>query len=251
MRTGSYALSKAVWMAVKQLQAGLSTFSPAVTIKLKKPNGELCTTDAENAEVFAGHFGKVLNIDTPFDHTVLALIKQRPVRGDLDDAPDMTEVAKAIRKMRNNKAAGDSVPVEYLKAILDSPATFDLFMDVINDFWLCNITPEEWNVLRLKVLPKKGDLSNVGKWRGIFLMDVACKVISKIVTDRLATILAEFGMEAQNGFMSGRGCSDGIFLLFQALDQTAGALPGHLGSANRPCQGISVGTSRWTLGGAV
>ena len=61
--------SKAVWMAVKQLKAGLSTFSPAVTIKLKKPNGEFCTTDAENAEVFAGHFGKVLNIDTPFSTT--------------------------------------------------------------------------------------------------------------------------------------------------------------------------------------
>jgi len=34
---------------------------------------------------------------------------------------------------------------------------------------------------------------------------------------RLSSILAEFGMEAQNGFMPGRGTTDGIFLLYQAL----------------------------------
>ena len=49
------------------------------------------------------------------------------------------------------------------------------------------------------------------------MMDIVCKIVSKVMERRLNSILLVHGMEAQNGFMGGRGTTDGIFLLYQAL----------------------------------
>ena len=48
-------------------------------------------------------------------------------------------------------------------------------------------------------------------------MDSVCKLISKILQQRLDKILIEHGLECQNRFMGGRGTTDGISILYQAL----------------------------------
>ena len=48
-------------------------------------------------------------------------------------------------------------------------------------------------------------------------MDSVCKLVSKILQQRLDKILIEHGLECQNGFMGGRGTTDGISILYQAL----------------------------------
>ena len=76
---------------------------------------------------------------------------------------------------------------------------------------------KEWVTMRLKMLPKKGDLHDLNNWRGIMLLDAASKLVSMIIANRLDRVLKEEGLEAQNGFTGGRGCSDGSFSLRQAL----------------------------------
>ena len=75
----------------------------------------------------------------------------------------------------------------------------------------------EWVTMRLKMLPKKGDLHDLSNWRGIMLQDAASKLVSMIIASRLDRVLKEEGLEAQSGFAGGRGCSDGSFSLRQAL----------------------------------
>jgi len=65
--------------------------------------------------------------------------------------------------------------------------------------------------MRLKMLPKKGDLRNLNNWRGIMLLDAASKIIPMVISGRLQRLLKEVGIEEQNGFMGGRGGSDGVF----------------------------------------
>ena len=76
---------------------------------------------------------------------------------------------------------------------------------------------KEFARMRLKLLPKKGDLRDLNNWRGIMLLDAASKIISMIINDRLQRLLKEVGIEEQNGFSGGRGCSDGSFCIRQAL----------------------------------
>jgi len=76
---------------------------------------------------------------------------------------------------------------------------------------------QEFARMRLKMLPKKGDLRDLNNWRGIMLLDAASKILSMIINNRLQRLLKEIGMEEQNGFSSGRGCTDGSFCIRQAL----------------------------------
>jgi len=63
---------------------------------------------------------------------------------------------------------------------------------------------EEWLAARLKLLPKKGDLTQCKNWRGICLLDVASKVLSSILVQRMQTVLKELGLEMQTGFTPDR-----------------------------------------------
>jgi hypothetical protein len=70
---------------------------------------------------------------------------------------------------------------------------------------------DEWLVARLKLLPKKGDLTLCKNWRGISLLDVASKVMSSILVKRMQEVLKEHGLELQSGFTPDRGTIDGLF----------------------------------------
>ena len=82
---------------------------------------------------------------------------------------------------------------------------------------------DEWLAGRLKVLPKKGDLSDPNSWRGIMLLDAAGKILSSIVSARLQGLLAEEGAEDGDG----GGCASG-FVCGESCDRSAtGARTSH------------------------
>ena len=69
----------------------------------------------------------------------------------------------------------------------------------------------EWDVARLVLLPKKGDLSFCKNWRGICLLDVASKIFSSMLVRRMQVVMEEEGMDEQAGFRALRGIIDGLF----------------------------------------
>ena len=88
---------------------------------------------------------------------------------------------------------------------------------IVVDFWESEIAPAEWEVGLLKILAKKGDLSDPGNYRGIMLLETAYKIIAIILHDRLRPIQEGLDMEPQCGFCSGRGCTDCVFTVKIAL----------------------------------
>ena len=75
----------------------------------------------------------------------------------------------------------------------------------------------EWSEARLKLLPKKGDLSQCKNWRGICLLDIASKIFSNVLVARLQNAQEALGMEAQCGFRGERGTIDGLWNIAVAL----------------------------------
>jgi hypothetical protein len=69
----------------------------------------------------------------------------------------------------------------------------------------------EWDVARLVLLPKKGDLSFCKNWRGICLLDVASKIFSSMLVRRMQVVMEEEGMDEQAGFRALRGIIYGLF----------------------------------------
>ncbi|MGH3055908.1 MAG: RNA-directed DNA polymerase, partial [Gaiellaceae bacterium] len=78
--------------------------------------------------------------------------------------------------------------------------------------------PAEWHEIALKLIPKKGNLQLPQNWRPICLIDVLLKVQNAIIAHRLDMHLASgIGIAEQNGFTTGRGCTDGTAALKMAL----------------------------------
>lgn len=65
-------------------------------------------------------------------------------------------------------------------------------------------------------LLKKGDVSNCKKWRGIMLLSVTFKVLSRIILTRIT----EKVEKKQAGFRIGKSCADQIFTIRQVIEQS-------------------------------
>ena len=59
------------------------------------------------------------------------------------------------------------------------------FFKICSEYFNDELDIEEWKIGNLKILPKKGDLSNSNNWRGINLLDVVSNLISIVLTIRL------------------------------------------------------------------
>ena len=209
--------TKAAWDNVKLLKKGLSKVKPITTKQMKKPDGSLCKSPEENATVFKEHFEKLYGNEANFDESVLELLPQRPVFKNCDGIPSDDEIRTAVSKLKN-KAPGESgLMSQSLKCLVDSPELFDVLKSIIIDFWVSESVPEEWNIGRLNILPKKGDLSLPKNYRGIMLLENAYKIIAIILHNRLLPIEESLDHESQSGFRPGRGCMDAVFTIKSAI----------------------------------
>jgi hypothetical protein len=92
------------WKAIKEISTGFNGHhKKAVTIKMKKPNGEYATNDSENAEVFKNHFKKLYNMDCTYDPTVIEEIPINQIKESLADTITKQEIQKALSKMNYKK----------------------------------------------------------------------------------------------------------------------------------------------------
>jgi hypothetical protein len=118
--------------------------------------------------------------------------------------------------MKNRKAPGiTGAPAELFKAM--DGETLGIFHDFAVEFWTTDLDLEAFHTVMLKLLPKKGDLSDPNSWRGIALLDLLSKIISSIITTRLNNHLSHFNRDDQNGFTPGRGCADALAALKMSL----------------------------------
>ena len=217
MRGGSASPGE-IWTAVKELAAGMDKSKPVLASLFRKPDG-IMSTPEENSNTVQKHFTSVYDAKTNMDRTVLDEIKQRPVRIEFDVVPSDEEIHVAIRRAKDNKACGDSkIPAEFWKALASREDSFALVRDNIHDIWYKG-SPEECQIGRLKILPKKGDLHDLNNWRGIMLLESMAKLMSIILDTRLQQVVDTEGQEGQNGFRPARGTIDGIFSLKIALQK--------------------------------
>ena len=188
---------------------------PSIPVKDKQghpifdPNGQ--------GERWKEHFEELLNRPPPDNPPDIL-----PARRDLDidvEAPTKDEIEYALGLLKNNKAAGpDQIPPEALKA--DIPTTVELLHSLFEKVWKEGKVPQDWKDGHLIKLPKKGDLSNCGNYRGITLLSIPGKVFSRILLERMKYSVDEALRENQAGFRKGRSCTDHIATLRIILEQS-------------------------------
>ena len=112
---------------------------------------------------------------------------------NINNPISISEIKDTVLSMKNNKAPGpDGIPIEFYKALFcdsedeNTPSKAQLCLEIIfNKIWNGSF-PKHWNSAAIVSIPKKGDLSDCNNYRGISLINVGLKIISKIVTTRIS-----------------------------------------------------------------
>jgi hypothetical protein len=112
----------------------------------------------------------------------------------------------------------DNVPPEVLKEDLD--VTIELLHPLFVKIWRTGVVPDDWKKGLLVKLPKKGDVTNCKNWRGITLLSVTSRILSRLVLNRVKICIEERLRREQAGYQSKRSCIDQINILRIIIEQS-------------------------------
>ncbi|KAK4390427.1 hypothetical protein Sango_2106000 [Sesamum angolense] len=122
-----------------------------------------------------------------------------------------TEVKAAVFHISDNKAPG---PDGYTSCFFKNAWNIvgDLVCRVVMDFFRSRRMLRQLNHTIIALVPKYGHSSSVAYYRPIPCCNVICKVITKIIADRLSPSLEHLIDSSQVAFVGGRNITDNIFL---------------------------------------
>jgi hypothetical protein len=138
--------------------------------------------------------------------------------GNHSGPPTEHEISKAIDRLGSGKAPGaDSLPPDLFKAL-----KVPLASRMVSDFaaiWPTQrvagqaVFPDlhsqgifqSWQDATVVTLFKKGDASDPNNYRGIFLLEVAGKILTSVISARIATLIEPWLSDEQCGFRKRRG----------------------------------------------
>ena len=184
---------------------------------MKDKNGETITDEAKERARWAEHFQEILNRPPPqVPPDIPPAANQLAVS---INPPTKAEDSKAIKSLKSGKAAGpDGIPPEALKA--DVQTSTEMIHPLLMKIWENEQIPVEWKKGYLVKLPKKGDLSSCNNWRGIMLLSIPSKILTRIILERIKKALDETLREEQAGFRQDRSCTDHIATLRIIIEQS-------------------------------
>ena len=128
---------------------------PTIQHRFTKLNSQL--------EEWRYHFATVLNKDPPVDPPELQVNHQLPIN---------------TRLKKRNAVGSGNIPPEVLKA--GGQTSIDILYDLFNTIWKTEEIPEDCLDQLLVKLPKKGDTSYCKNWRGITLLSIPSKALSRL-----------------------------------------------------------------------
>ena len=166
---------------------------------------------------FMKHFNRTLTNDYPIELTNAPefIKKLKSVRCDLKTcSPDLEELNSTIEKLKNGKAAND-VPAEYLKSAMNCLQFQTEMVSLYRTIWKTKKIPSEWRHSKLVSIWKgvaKGSCKDPRAYRGLQIGSSLCKIIVLIIINRLKSWYESQLLDQQQGFRTGRGTTDGIFI---------------------------------------
>ena len=173
--------------------------SRKASFPIRDAHGAILTDDRKILERWKEHYSQVLNQNNDSDLSILDLLPAYSPMTSLDDEISMSEIISAIKNMKNDKSPGlDGIPAEIFKA-LDEDIVNSLLI-LFRKIWEQGDVPQDFrDALVINLYKNKGDTSNCNNYRGISLLSVAGKFLSKIMADRLVPLLERLLPESQCG----------------------------------------------------
>jgi hypothetical protein len=123
------------------------------------------------------------------------------------------------RSPKQSSPGADGLGYQYLKILFQIPSLEDLIVTVYNNALSQGSTPSSWKDIRVQLLPKKGDLTDLKNWRPISLINCDAKIFTRVLNLRLSCIANKIIQPTQTGFMPNRFIGDNGLALHLLIQQ--------------------------------
>ena len=192
--------------------------SDITTFKKKSP-GNLKCDPKELTKHFKEHFNQNNEQEEPIElNDVPDYIKQLQ-NIDMNElnsaAPKIEEIKSTIKSLKNCKSASD-IPAAYIKCAIKCDEFSAEMEKLYATIWTTNKIPKSWRHSKLIAIWKgssKGAADDPTAYRGLQIGSTLCKILVVIIINRLKCWYEKQLMEEQQGFRSGRGTTDGIYIV--------------------------------------
>ena len=192
------------------------SFSP-----VKDPNtGRLISSGDEYLKCWANYFESLGKrtyelSENDLEENELPLVS--PSEGELITEDDLLTATEGLLMW---KAPGiDGITNEMIKKIGDFPEVLASFTQIFNKIQKENVVPNQWSESIICPIPKDGDLTELGNYRGISLISSVAKLYARALNIKMQTLLEENKsmLREQAGFRTDRRCLDHIYTLQEVI----------------------------------
>ncbi|BHF85638.1 hypothetical protein SprV_1002880900 [Sparganum proliferum] len=187
---------------------------------LSADGSTLLTEKTQILQRWAEQFRGVLNLPSAISDAAIDRLPQVETNADLDLPPSLQETIRAVQQLSSGKATGsDAIPAEIYKH--GGPQLMDHLTALFKDMWRQCEVPQNFKDATIVHLSKpKGNRQVCDNHRGIFLLNIAGKIVARILLNRLNNHL-EQGLlpESQCGFRRYRGTTDMIYAARQLQEK--------------------------------
>lgn len=188
---------------------------------LSRSNGSITTNPSEIGHEAVNYYSNLFNgYNPPPSLEDLDCITTSVTRDETDritTLPNEEEVHNIILNMKHDSAPGPdgfsaAFYVQFWHLIKDD------LMRSIHAFFRGQQLPSSWTATIITLIPKSANTSIISDMRPISLCNVSHKIIARILSERMSTLLPNIISEEQTGFVKGRHIHSNLAL---AHDLTA------------------------------
>lgn len=190
---------------------------------LQRADGTLTGSTSEILDEFVVFYQELLGTNTMCNRLDPSVLDFGPCVQETDhvqlNAPVSEEEIRAVLfSIPDDKAPGpDGFSAHFFKVAW--PTVGPLLVEAVAEFFETGQLLKQWNTTILSMIPKSARAQTVGEYRPIACCNVIYKIISKILSNRLAPLLDGIVDKSQSAFIKGRIISDNIHLAEQFLRQ--------------------------------
>jgi hypothetical protein len=195
----------------------------ATVDKIQNESGEILTNPEQIADAFATFYTKLYE-QVPNDPQVLRKFLEgwspkkcsRKQSSELQAPFTIDELEDTLRNMKSLKAPGsDGLPCLPFK-LMNSEGK-ELLLSFLNELLDSGQVPKEWKEGVVVTIFKSGDPLDIANRRPITLLKTVYKILSKMVTERLYSVINGYIHVDQVGFLRNRMIFDNVLVANEVL----------------------------------
>ena len=164
---------------------------------LKAAQGNLIHDKSKQIERWVEHYGKLYGEESEFDIDKIEQLPSFDVMPELSRLPTFDEMMEAVKQMPNDKSPGnDAIPAKVFKCLDDT--SLSKLYKIVSEIWREGKVPQDLKDAKFVQLYKnEGDKSDCNNYRGIYLLNIFSKIVSRIILPRLQALGQRIYPESQ------------------------------------------------------